>query len=146
MLAAARDRYIGGLMGFRGDRVVEWIRQFAESAARAAHLAQAYVKAAQQLTERWRAQLAAGAAPRADAAAWALIEVLPGHPMITAPVAAAVTRRAKAAIYQALSELQDAGVLMPLSQSRRNQSWEAVGLLDLVAGLEAGRFPGAAEG
>ncbi len=146
VLAAARDRYIGGLMGFRGDRVVEWIRQFAESAARAAHLAQAYVKAAQQLTERWRAQLAAGAAPRADAAAWALIEVLPGHPMITAPVAAAVTRRAKAAIYQALSELQDAGVLMPLSQSRRNQSWEAVGLLDLVAGLEAGRFPGAAEG
>ena len=66
---------------------------------------------------------------------------LPAHPIITAPVAAAVTHRAKAAIYQALSELQDAGVLVPLSPSRRNQSWEAVGLLDLLAGLEAGRFP-----
>ena len=72
----------------------------------------------------------ARAAPRADAAAWALIDVLPAHPIITAPVAAAVTHRAKAAIYQALSELQDAGVLVPLSPSRRNQSREAVGLLD----------------
>ena len=145
VLAMARDRYIDGLMGFRADRVVEWVRQFAESAAHAAQLAQAYLKAVQELASRWRAQLAAGAAPRADAAAWALIDILPAHPMITAPVAAAVTRRAKAAVYQALSELEDAGVLTPLSQSRRNQSWEAVGLLDLLAGLEAGRFPGASD-
>ncbi len=143
VLATARDRYIDGLMGFRGDRVFEWVRQFAESAAHAAQLAQAYLKAVQDLASQWRAQLAAGAAPRADAAAWALIDILPAHPMITAPVAAAVTRRAKAAVYQALSELEGAGVLTALSQSRRNKAWEAVGLLDLLAGLEAGRFPGA---
>ena len=140
-LAGAREGYIQGLMGFREDRVVAWVHQFAESATRAAHLAQVYVKAVQELTERWRGQLSAGAAPRADAAAWAMIDVLPAHPIITAPVAAAVTHRAKAAIYQALSELQDTGVLVPLSQSRRNQSWEAVGLLDLLTGLEAGRLP-----
>ena len=143
VLANARARYIAGLAGFRGERVAEWVGQFAESAARSARLAQGYLASVRKLTLRWRAQLSAGAAPRADAAAWALIDVLPAHPVITAPAAAAATNRAKAATYQALSELEAAGVLAPLSESRRNQSWEAVGLLDLIAGLEAGRFPGA---
>jgi Fic family protein len=53
-------------------------------------------------------------------------------------VAAAATGRAKAAIHQALGDLTDAGVLAPLSTSKRNRSWEAVGLLDLIANLEAG--------
>jgi hypothetical protein len=53
-------------------------------------------------------------------------------------VAVAALGRAKSAIYQGLRELQTAGVLLPLSQGRRNQSWEAIGLLDLLAGLEAG--------
>jgi Fic family protein len=141
VLAAARDRYIDGLMGFRGDRVSEWIGQFAESVARSAHLARHYLVAVQALTTRWRGQLSAAAAPRSDAAAWALIDILPAHPLITAPVAATATGRAKAAVHQALIELIDAGVLIPLSQSRRNQSWEAVGLLDLLAGLESGRLP-----
>jgi Fic family protein len=141
VLAAERSRYIGGLTGFRGREVAEWVGQFAESAARAAKLAQTYLKAVKELTTRWRTQLAAGAAPRADAAAWAIIDVLPAHPMITAPVAAAATDRAKAAVYQALSALQEAGVLQPLSRSQRNQSWEAVGLLDLLAGLESGQLP-----
>ena len=141
VLSVARDRYIKGLMGFRGDHVIEWIDQFAGAATRAAHLAKAYLAAVHTLTAQWRSQLTAQQAPRADAAAWAVINILPAHPVITAPVAAAATGRAKAAIYQALEELENAGVLFPLSQSRRNQSWEAKGLLDLLAGLEAGHFP-----
>jgi len=61
--------------------------------------------------------------------------------MITAPVAAAITNRSKPQIYQAITQLESAGILMPLSQGRRNQSWEAVGLLDLLAGLDAGERP-----
>ncbi len=142
VLATARERYIDGLTHFREDRVGEWIEHFAGAAAGAAHLATAYLRTVQQLSARWRAQLAASpAAPRADAAAWAVIEILPAHPIITAPVAAAATGRSKPSIYQALRELQAAGVLAPLSAARRNQSWEAVGLLDLLAGLEAGQLP-----
>jgi len=144
VLATARDRYIDGLTRFREDRVGEWIEHFAAATAGAAHLAKAYLQAVQDLIERWKAQLAASTAPREDAAAWALIEILPAHPMITAPVAAAALGRAKSAIYQALRDLQMAGVLLPLSQSRRNQSWEAMGLLDLLAGLEAGELPATA--
>lgn len=143
VLATARDRYIEGLTQFREDRVGEWIERFAAAAASAAHLAKAYLRAIDELSGRWRALLAGSSAgsPRAGATAWAVIGILPGHPMITAPVAAAATGRSKAPIYQALGELEAAGVLVPLSESRRNQSWEAVGLLDLLAGLEAGQLP-----
>ena len=60
--------------------------------------------------------------------------------MITAPVAVAATGRAKAAVYQAIDQLQAAGVLVSLSESRRNRAWEAAGLLDIIAALEAGRL------
>jgi hypothetical protein len=79
------------------------------------------------------------APPRADAAAWAVIDILPAHPIITAPVAAAAAGRSKPQVYAALEQLEAAGVLVPLSASRRSRSWEAVGLLDLLAGLESGQ-------
>jgi hypothetical protein len=60
--------------------------------------------------------------------------------MITAPVASAATGRSKPQVYQALETLEGAGVLLPLTQSRRNRSWEAAGMLDLIAGLEAGEL------
>lgn len=140
-LAANRDRYIAGLTGFRGTAVTQWIDHFASAAAVAARLASVYLEAVERLSAAWRARLAAAAAPRAGAAAWAIIDILPAHPMITAPVAAAATGRSKAPVYQGIRELEQAGVLLPLSPSRRNQSWEAAGLLDLLAGLEAGEQP-----
>jgi Fic family protein len=144
VLAEGRDRYIEGLTRFREDGMVRWIDQFAGAAARAAELATAYLRAVEALKARWRERLAAlEDAPRADAAAWAVIDVLPAHPMITAPVAAVAAGRSKPPIYQAFAQLQAAGVLVPLSQSARNRSWEAEGLLDLLAGLEEGRLPGA---
>lgn len=143
LLAAEKDRYVEGLDNFRGEKVEEWIEHFAAAAAGAAHLAAAYLRAVQELSADWRERLAASeSAPRKDAAAWAVIDVLPAHPIITAPVAAAVTGRSKPAIYQALGELQAAGVLEPLSESPRNRSWEAAGLFDLLEGLESGALPG----
>lgn len=142
VLANAKDRYIAGLTDFREDRVAEWVEQFAAAAARAATLAEAYLQSVRALGAEWRARLKASpVAPRADAAAWAVVDALPAHPVITGPVAAATTRRAKPSIYDAIRQLEVAGVLIPLATSRRNQSWEAAGLLDLLADLEAGRAP-----
>jgi len=112
------------------------------AAARAASLASAYLVATNELMNEWRRRLSEGARPRADAAAWALIDELPAHPIITAPVAAAATRRSKAAIHQAMIQLAECGVLEPLSASKRNRSWEVAGLLPLLESLEAGRAPG----
>lgn len=144
VLAANRDGYIEGLTDYREDRTDAWIERFASAAATAADLAGAYLLAAKRLTERWRAQLAASLdAPRADAAAWAIIDVLPAHPMFTAPVAATAIDRSRPQVYQAIGQLEAAGVLRRLSKGKRNRVWEAVGLLDLLAGLEAGERPAA---
>jgi hypothetical protein len=76
--------------------------------------------------------------PRADAAAWAIIDHLPAHPMISAPVATAVTNRSKSRVYEAIQQLTETGVLIPLSSGQRNRWWEAAGLLDLITQLESG--------
>jgi Fic family protein len=141
VLATNRDRYIEGLTEFRYGDTGKWIAQFAAAAAQAATLAKAYLEAVEQLKARWRGMLEARVSLRSDAAAWAIIDVLPAHPMITAPVAAAATGRSRAPIYESLRQLELAGVLIPLSEHQRNQSWEASGLLELIAGLEAGRAP-----
>lgn len=78
--------------------------------------------------------------PRSDATAWAVIDALPGYPIVTAPVAGAATGRSKPGVYEAIRQLEVAGVLKPLSAAKRNRSWEAVGLLDLFERLEAGEL------
>ncbi|MDH5761072.1 MAG: Fic family protein [Gemmatimonadota bacterium] len=142
VLANDRDRYIHGLTDFRHDRVEAWIEHFAVAAAQSAALAATYLEAVTRLMDSWRDKVAGGAAPRADAAAWAVIDALPAHPVITLPTATAATGRAKSSVNQAIEQLAACGVLEPLSTSKRNRSWEAVGLLDLLEELEAGRMPG----
>lgn len=145
VLARSRDRYIRGLTAFREGDVGAWIEHFASAASVAARLASAYLSAVGDLAEGWReAVRSLPAPPRADAAAWAILDALPAHPIITAPVAAAATGRSRPQIYQAIDTLESAGILIPLTQGRRNRAWEAAGLLDLVAGLEAGEPPGTA--
>lgn len=141
-IAATRQRYIEGLTSFRHQEVGPWIEYFAAAAARSAHLATAYLDAVEALRSQWREQ-ARGlpGVPRADATIWEVINILPAHPMITVSVAAAATHRSKPSAYQAFEQLEQAGVLVPLSANRRNRSWEASGLLDLIAGLEDGTLP-----
>lgn len=138
VLARDRERYIRGLTLFRQNLVAEWLGIFAAAAARAATLATRYVELVAELRARWQEQLRGASSPRADAASWAIIEVLPAYPIITVPVAVAATKRSKPAVNLAIRELVDAGVLAPVSDSRRNRAWEAAGLLDLVVRLEAG--------
>ena len=139
VLATHRERYVRGLIAFRSGEVGAWIEQFAAAAARAAGLAADYLEAVTVLMNEWRNRLSQGSGPRSDTAAWAVIEVLPAHPVISAPVAAAVTGRSKAGIHQAIRQLTDCGILEPISESKRNRSWEAVGLLELLEGLESGK-------
>ena len=141
ILVADRDAYIAGLGRFRFGDPVRWVAEFAAATARAATFAARYLDAVRDLQTEWRCLLEAAANPRADAAAWAVIEVLPARPVISTASAIAATGRAKSAVHVAVRQLVDAGVLLPLSTSRRNRLWEASGLLDLVEGLDAGRAP-----
>ncbi|MEO6822239.1 MAG: Fic family protein [Candidatus Nanopelagicales bacterium] len=140
-LAVNKSRYIDGLTRFRDGDVDGWITQFAAATAQAAGLAQSYLGAVEELQAAWREQLTGILAPRADAAAWRVIDALPAHPVITLPVAVAATQRTKAVVNQALGQLEAAGVLIRLTQGERNRAWEAHGLLDLLADLEGGVPP-----
>jgi Fic family protein len=139
VLAAERERYIRGLSIFREGRDDEWLMLFATATARAADLAGHYLGEVALLQESWRGQLRAAGSPRAGAAAWVAIDVLPAHPIITVPVAVGATGRTKPAVSKAIEQLAGAGVLVPLTETRRNRSWEAAELLDLLTGLESGR-------
>ncbi|MCU0646386.1 MAG: Fic family protein [Gemmatimonadaceae bacterium] len=145
VFAGARDQYISALTRFReagSDGVAHWLEHFATATLRAARLAHDYVHAVRALQDRWRVRVRNQAhVPRSDAAAWALIDLLPAHPMLSAQVATAITERAKSRVYEGLEQLVTAGVLLPLSAGQRNRWWEAEGLLDLIARLEIGESP-----
>jgi len=138
ILARDRERYIKGLTLFREDRIAEWLSLFAVAANQAAGLAVRYGMRVGELQQAWRQKLREHSNPRSDAAAWAVIDILPAHPVMTVPVAVDATRRTKPAITNAMAELERAGVLQRLGDSARNRAWEAEGLLDLVVGLESG--------
>jgi Fic family protein len=139
VLARDKNRYLKGLTLFREGRLADWIERFAAATAEAATLAAHYATRVSQLQDEWRKRLREHANPRADAAAWVLIAVLPAHPIITVPVAVAATQRTKPAVANAIDQLEAAGILTRLTESARNRAWEAEGLLDLIVGLEAGR-------
>ena len=138
VLARRREAYIDGLTLFREDRLSEWVTMFATATADATALARDYRGRVADLQQAWRDQLGAYSEPRSDAAAWAIIDVLPAPPIVTVAVGTAATGRTRPAVANGIAELEAAGVLTPLGTSRRNRAWEADGLLDLVAGLEAG--------
>ena len=143
VFANAKSRYIAALDSFRGSGVGDWLAYFASATTSASRLAEAYVKAVADLRDQWRQRLANSTrAPRSDAAAWQIIDVLPAHPVVTAAAAAAASGRSRPQTYQGIEQLVDAGVLQPISESSRNRAWEATGLLKLIAALEAGRLPG----
>jgi Fic family protein len=139
VLARDRSAYIAGLTAYREGNLALWLERFSVAAAQSAALAQRYLRRVLELKESWRQELASSlSAPRADAAAWLLIDVLVGQPIVNLPVAVALTGKVKSSVNAAIGQLVDVGVLIPLSESARNRSWEAAGLLDLIAGLEAG--------
>ena len=141
VLARDKRRYIEGLTLFREDRIAEWLESFAAATAQAASLATRYTMEVGELQDRWRQQLRGHSDPRSDAAAWAIIDVLPALPIVTVPLGVAATRRTKPAVTNGVAKLKEAGILVRLSESARNRAWEATGLLDLIANLESGEWP-----
>jgi len=138
ILAKRREGYVQGLELYRRDDLPEWTTTFASAAAESAVLALRYRGLVHDLQLRWRERLASYSNPREDSASWAIIDVLPARPVVSVPLLTAATGRSRAAVTNAVAELERAGVLIPMSDSKRYRSFEADGLLDLIARLEAG--------
>jgi hypothetical protein len=74
--------------------------------------------------------------PRADAALWVLLDLLPAAPLITASTAVELTGRSERAIDGAVAQLVEAGVLKQVGGRVRYRLYEADGVFDLVTDAE----------
>jgi Fic family protein len=140
VFASRKDRYIEGLTRFRGDEVAEWIGYFAAAATQSALVAQRYIVKVEMLQAVWRERLRGIRAVRSDAAAWAIIGLLPAYPVVTAAAVIAATGRDRSNVLRGLEELSAAGVLHPTTEGKRNQLFETSELLLLIEQMEAGQL------
>jgi Fic family protein len=112
------------------DLIVQTFSQAAEIASREATALRDDVEA---LQGRWREALKG---LRSDAAAWKLIDELPGRPVLTAPSVGELLRISAPAAGRALSQLEERGIIKRLNERKWGRAWEAPELLALVQAFE----------
>jgi Fic family protein len=112
------------------DLIVQTFSQAAEIASGEAEVLRDDVEA---LRGRWREQLKG---LRSDAAAWKLLDELPGRPVVSAPSVGKLLEISPPAANRALQQLQEQGILKPLNERKWGRSWEARELLTLVEAFE----------
>jgi Fic family protein len=138
VLATDADRYVAGLTSVRGDgsdssRWLEWIEQFVEATGRACADARRFVQSVQDLELEWRVRLGP---IRAGSAAWALLPELPRLPVFTVNTASKTLKRSWDAVNQAVTRLEQAGVVRQVTIGRRNRAYEVVGLFEAMTAYE----------
>ena len=119
-LAADVGGYTSGLTQYRFNQTSVWVAWFADAVSGAGHDQSKLVAAVDQLRPGWQAKLAAHRnvrALRSDAAAWQVLDLLPRHLVLTAPIVAEGLGLTRKGAGDALQTLADAGVLTLYSTS-----------------------------
>jgi len=133
VLGAKKDSYIAGLEAFRNGDVDRWVDQFAGAVEVAAIHAEAFSAEITRLQEQWIEQ---AGSMRADAAARAIIDLLPAHPIVTAATVEQVTKRSRVTAINGLERLAEVGILTRRRNQRKGDSWEAKELFMLLGQFE----------
>lgn len=109
------------------------VQTFAQAADIASNEAAALRDEVEALQGRWREALKG---LRSDAAAWKLIDELPGRPVLTAPSVNELLGVSAPAAGRALSQLEERHIIKRLNEKKWGRAWEASELLDLVQAFE----------
>jgi Fic family protein len=132
----ARDPggYLSGLTRWRQGDLADWVAWVADAVTRSAQQVAELVDSAQEVRRRWDAQLAG---VRADAAARRLVELLPQHLVVTAPMVAELLAVSGPTARAAVEALAARGILQPLAlrpvrPGRPAQWWTAGELVSVV--------------
>jgi Fic family protein len=133
VLGANKDAYIDGLEGFRAGEVDAWVDQFAGAVELAALRADEFSERVLALQEEWRERVRPA---RSDAAALALIDLLPRYPVITAAIAEHEIDRSRRATLTGLERLAEADVLTRHRNQRKGDLWESKELFRLLQKFE----------
>lgn len=133
VLVRRRESYVAGLTAYRAGDVDGWIRAFADATYSASRSAAAFADRVAEQEERWLEQ---AGRPRAGAAARAVIEHLPQHPVLDSKTVQRIADCSDVAALRALTRLEEAGVISPIRNARRNRVWECRDLFDLLNDFE----------
>ncbi|MDR1151690.1 MAG: Fic family protein [Bifidobacteriaceae bacterium] len=125
-LAGRRETYFAALARFRDGEAEPLVVLLGDAAIAAAAEARESAATLSGLPGRWRES----ASPRAGSAADKLIDLLVANPVLDADRAARLVGASEAAGYRAIGTLVEAGVLRPITESKRNQAWAAGAVLD----------------
>lgn len=112
------------------DLIVQTFAQAADIASREAEVLRDDVEA---LQDRWRDALRG---LRSDAAAWKLVDELPGRPVLTAHSVTELLSISAPAAGRALDQLEQRRIIKSLNERKWGRAWESPELLDLVQAFE----------
>lgn len=127
-------RYLGSPTSATAlDGIDLWVARFAAACTRAVADASGFECQVRMLQDEWRARLGR---VRAKSATDLLLHALPGAPLITIGSAAAIIGRTFAPASEAIKRLVEAEILTPVKVGRRNQAFEAPGVIDAFTALE----------
>ena len=133
VLVRSRESYVAGLTAYRAGDVDGWIRASADATYTAAQAAATFAGRVEEQEERWLDQ---AGRPRAGSAARIVIEHLPQHPVLDGKTVQRVAGCSDVAALRALTRLEEAGVISPVREARRNRVWECRVLFDLLNEFE----------
>jgi len=135
VLSAEPKSYVAGFGAFSQGDVSGWCVTFAGATDRAARAAERLAAEIESRQEAWLERLGQ---PRSDAAVRQLVSALPEQPVIDVAAGRRLTGKSHVAVQAALKQLEEAGILSPLSGRRQGRAWECRELFDLVEEFERG--------
>jgi Fic family protein len=143
VLATWARTYIEGLIDYRHigsptsrkaiEGVNSWVASFSSACARCASDATTFQARAEQLEAGWRERLGT---VRARSATDLLLHRLPGAPILTVRSAEALIDRTFKPTHTAIERLVEAGILRPITITKRHRAYEAPEIIEAFTALE----------
>jgi Fic family protein len=136
-LLADTAGYVDALTRYRDGDPVPIVERLARAGFAAIANGRRLVADLREIRRSWDDRIAA----RRGATAWRIADLLLRHPVVHAPFLAGELGIAGPNVYRSIAPLVDAGVLVPFSDTKRNQLWRSPEVLDALDGFaeRAGR-------
>lgn len=132
-MVADVQQYFDLVNAYRTGNVDPFVKYLAVSAVRATDAARASIAELEELPGIWEE----AAKPRRGSADEKIIAALLEHPVLEAHTAAHIAGVTLNAVYASLDRLTEAGVIAPITRSKRDRAWAATEVLDEVDRLNA---------
>lgn len=138
-LVAKKAEYFSMLAAYREGDAGPIIRAFCKAAETASKEPQRTAAELARLPGKWDQEYEAytGRRPRAGSAAQRILAQLPATPFFTAEEMEDTISASNSAVHAALTKLEEAGIIRPLNDKKRDRVWAATAIIDELEELGA---------